>query len=51
VVHICIPALGRLRWEDCEFKTSLGYTVSLCLKKTTKNNKKTTAQTRILNWE
>jgi hypothetical protein len=24
VIHACIPALGRLRWEDCEFEGSLG---------------------------
>jgi hypothetical protein len=28
-----IPALGRLRQQDLEFKTSPGYTVRLCLKK------------------
>jgi hypothetical protein len=28
-----IPALGRLRQEDLEFKGSLGYTVRLCLRK------------------
>jgi hypothetical protein len=28
-----IPALRRLRQEDGEFKTSLGYTAKLCLKK------------------
>jgi hypothetical protein len=30
-----IPALRRLRQEDCEFKTSLGYIVKLYLKKIT----------------
>jgi hypothetical protein len=24
VVHVCNPAFGRLRWEECEFKASLG---------------------------
>jgi hypothetical protein len=28
-----IPALGRLRQEDCVFEVSLGYIVRLCLKK------------------
>jgi hypothetical protein len=28
-----IPALGRLKWDDWEFKASLGYIVRLCLKK------------------
>jgi hypothetical protein len=36
VGHIIIPALVRLtsnaRKEDCEFKTSLGYIIRLCLK-------------------
>jgi hypothetical protein len=27
VVHPVIPALGKLRQEDCEFLVSLGYTV------------------------
>jgi hypothetical protein len=35
-----IPALGRLRQEDPEFKTSLGYIVKLCLKKKKKEKKK-----------
>jgi hypothetical protein len=32
-VQVCIPALGRLRQEDCKVKASLGYIVSPCLKK------------------
>jgi hypothetical protein len=28
-----IPALGRLRQEDVEFQSSLGYTVTHCLRK------------------
>jgi hypothetical protein len=28
-----IPALRRLKQEDCEFKASLSYIVRLCLKK------------------
>jgi hypothetical protein len=35
---LIIPALGRQRQEDHEFKVSLGYTARLCLKK--KDNKK-----------
>jgi hypothetical protein len=31
-----IPALGRLKWEDHEFKVSLGYIVIFCLKKKAK---------------
>jgi hypothetical protein len=27
-----IPALGSLRQEDCEFKTSMSYTARYCLK-------------------
>jgi hypothetical protein len=30
-----IPALGRLRQEDCQFKASLGYRVRPYLKKET----------------
>jgi hypothetical protein len=33
-----IPALGRLRQLDLEFKTSLGYTVRPCLKNNSNNN-------------
>jgi hypothetical protein len=32
VVHAVIPALKRLKQEDCEFKASLDYIVRLCLK-------------------
>jgi hypothetical protein len=31
-----ISALGRLRQEDVQFKSSLGYILRSCLKKTTK---------------
>jgi hypothetical protein len=34
-----IPALGRLRQEDHKLETSLGYTVSLCLKKKSTSKK------------
>jgi hypothetical protein len=27
-----IPALGRLRQEDCEFQARLGYIANFCLK-------------------
>jgi hypothetical protein len=40
VLYICNPALGRLRWEDCKFKTSLGYIVTPCLKKKKKLHEK-----------
>jgi hypothetical protein len=30
---VVISALRRLRQEDCEFKTSLGYIMKRCLKK------------------
>lgn len=33
-----IPALGNLRQEDTEFKTSLGYTVRVCLLKKSGGN-------------
>jgi hypothetical protein len=32
-----IPALERLRQEDCKFKSSLGYIVRFCLKKPQQN--------------
>jgi hypothetical protein len=35
-----IPALGKLRQEDCEFQASLDYTVRSCLKKKKKKKKK-----------
>jgi hypothetical protein len=35
--RLAIPTLGRLRQEDCEFKTSLGYTVRSCHKENPKN--------------
>jgi hypothetical protein len=35
-----IPALGRLRQEDCEFQASLGYMVRSCLKTTAMEKKK-----------
>jgi hypothetical protein len=35
-----IPALGRLKWKDHEFKVSLGYIRRSCLKHKTKENKK-----------
>jgi hypothetical protein len=39
VVHICNPALRRLRQEDCEFEPSLAYMARRCLKKTKKKKK------------
>jgi hypothetical protein len=36
-----IPALGRLRQEDREFKASLVYIVRYCLKKPNQPNKQT----------
>jgi hypothetical protein len=35
-----IPAFGRLRQEDLEFKANVGYIVSPCLKKPKKKNPK-----------
>jgi hypothetical protein len=32
-----MPALGRLKQEDYQFQTSLGYKARLCLKQTNKN--------------
>jgi hypothetical protein len=43
-----IPALRRLRHEDCEFKASLGYIVRLSLKQT---SNKTIASWRVANLE
>jgi hypothetical protein len=34
---LVIPALGRLKQEDCKFQVSMGYIVRPCLK--TKQNK------------
>jgi hypothetical protein len=39
VVHTIIPAFGRLRQEDHEFKTSLGYVAKPCLKKRKRKKK------------
>jgi hypothetical protein len=36
---LVIPALGRLRQEDCKFEASLSYTMKPCLKKTHKKKK------------
>jgi hypothetical protein len=37
-----IPALGRLRWEDHKFETSLDYRVRSCVK----NNKRPPEKTK-----
>jgi hypothetical protein len=34
-----IPAIGRLRLEECEFETIQGYIGKLCLKKKKKKKK------------
>jgi hypothetical protein len=41
VVMSVIPALGRLKQEDLEFKASLGYRARPCLIKPNQPNKKT----------
>jgi hypothetical protein len=38
VAHTIIPALGRLRQDNHEFQTSLGYRVRPCLNKQTENS-------------
>jgi hypothetical protein len=43
-----IPALKRLRYEDHEFKASLGYIVKHCLKKRKTHKKKTIKEKRKL---
>jgi hypothetical protein len=40
VYMLVIPALWRLRQEDCEFKANLGYKESSCLKKASPPPKK-----------
>jgi hypothetical protein len=38
MLHIpVIPALRKLRQDDCKFKASLGYITTPCLKKKKKN--------------
>jgi hypothetical protein len=36
-----IPALGKLRQENCKFEASLGFIVRACLKKQNKAKQKT----------
>jgi hypothetical protein len=38
-VHICNPAFERLRQEDCELQSSLGYWARPCLKEKKKKKK------------
>jgi hypothetical protein len=45
LVHMAIiPALGRLRQEDHEFKASLGCLVRPCLKKSNQKKKELASQ-------